>query len=362
MSSLKISIVLFSLGVILILNSSCQKEIKCENCVVNPPAGANKSPIANAGPDQTIFFPIDSVILDGSSSFDPDGAIRSFEWIKISGPASFAINNAAIARTVVKNLAAGAYQFELKVTDNGGLAAKDTLQVMVSNSGQPNRPPVANAGADQTITLPTNTVTLNGSGSTDQDNNITNYSWTKISGPASFNIINSNAVQTQITNLAEGTYQFELKVTDAGGLFARDTIMVTVAPVPTHQQIGNLIFYFPDPTGANDYINMSFSPTLTLVIVRIVNFSDGHIEGIWCNSCAPRCPISTDYNADKETFTSFTLPPGTYSWTAETVITNFNGFPGITPELRQFMATPHTTQGTVTILPNDDCVLKKLIF
>ena len=61
-----------------------------------------------------------------------------------------------------------------------------------------NRPPVADAGADQTITLPTNTVNLDGSGSTDPDNNITGYAWTKISGPSTFNIVNANVVQTQV--------------------------------------------------------------------------------------------------------------------------------------------------------------------
>jgi hypothetical protein len=37
-------------------------------------------------------------------------------------------------------------------------------------------------------------------------------------------------MQTQITNLAEGVYQFELKVTDVGGLFSKDTIRITVNP------------------------------------------------------------------------------------------------------------------------------------
>jgi K319L-like, PKD domain/WD40-like Beta Propeller Repeat len=91
-----------------------------------------------------------------------------------------------------------------------------------------NRPPVANAGADQVITLPSNSVNLNGSASTDPNNNISSYLWTKISGPSSFNIADANAVQTQVTNLVEGVYQFELKVTDAGGLFDKDITQVTV--------------------------------------------------------------------------------------------------------------------------------------
>lgn len=91
-----------------------------------------------------------------------------------------------------------------------------------------NHPPVANAGNDQTIILPANTVTIDGNASTDPDHDITGYLWTKISGPSSFNLINAAAAQTQITSLVEGTYRIELRVNDATGLSARDTIQINV--------------------------------------------------------------------------------------------------------------------------------------
>ena len=91
-----------------------------------------------------------------------------------------------------------------------------------------NRPPIANAGHDQTISLPGYSLKLDGSSSSDPDNNIINYSWRSISGPFSFTITNSNTVKTQVTNLAEGIYEFELKVTDADGLFDIDTVKVAV--------------------------------------------------------------------------------------------------------------------------------------
>jgi hypothetical protein len=91
-----------------------------------------------------------------------------------------------------------------------------------------NRQPIANAGSDQVITLPTDSVLLNGSSSSDPDGMISSYLWTKISGPLSFNIVNSTAVQTQVTNLAAGIYEFELKVVDAGGLFSKVIVRVTV--------------------------------------------------------------------------------------------------------------------------------------
>lgn len=210
----------------IILFVSCKKETSCEGCATKN----NKPPIAIAGPDQVITLPTDSVSLDGSLSSDSDGMISSYLWTKISGPASFTIPNSSTAITIAKNLVTGVYQFELKVTDDGGLSTKDTMRVIVDAVVTTNHPPTANAGADQTITLPTNTVTLNGSSSTDLENNITVYAWTKILGPSSFNITNANTVQAQVTNLVQGVYQFELKVTDAGGLFSKDTAQLIVYP------------------------------------------------------------------------------------------------------------------------------------
>src|SRR4029079_2018924 len=99
------------------------------------------------------------------------------------------ITNATSAATTVTAMVQGTYKFELKVTDNNGAVGKDTIQVIVNAA--PNVAPTANAGPDQTITLPTNSVSLSGSG-TDPDGSISSYSWTKISGPTA-TITNANA-------------------------------------------------------------------------------------------------------------------------------------------------------------------------
>lgn len=96
------------------------------------------------------------------------------------------------------------------------------------NATAVNTPPVANAGTDQTITLTTNETNLNGSKSTDADNNITSYTWTKISGPSTVTIADSTEVSTGVTEFMQGTYEFELKVTDAYGLFSKDTVVILV--------------------------------------------------------------------------------------------------------------------------------------
>ncbi len=115
---------------------SCQKELSCENCIDhNQPAtalaGPDKPPIARAGPDLTITLPINSVMLDGSKSSDPDGKISGWQWTKISGPSSSNITNANVAQTSVIDLVQGVYLFELKVTDTGALSGRDTIQVTV---------------------------------------------------------------------------------------------------------------------------------------------------------------------------------------------------------------------------------------
>lgn len=211
-------------GVIILV--SCKKDDTCQGC-----SGTNKAPIVNAGADQTITLPTDSVLLDGSASTDPDGTIVEWEWKKISGPASFTFFYATISKPVVKNLQAGIYFFELMVKDNDGLSTKDTIQIIVTDVVQPNRPPITYAGPDQMILASTGWVFLSGIGSSDPDNNISSYLWTKISGPASFNIFNVNEIQTPALNLVVGTYQFVLKATDAGGLFDTDTVQIIVHPI-----------------------------------------------------------------------------------------------------------------------------------
>src|SRR5204862_354977 len=187
-------------------------------------AAANQSPTANAGVDITITLPINNVLLNGSGS-DADGTIASYQWTKISGPSQYSIVSATQAQTTVNNLSQGAYQFVLTVTDNQGAARKDTVNVTVNAAA--NQSPTANAGPDINITLPTNNVTLNGSGS-DADGTIASYQWTKILGPSQYSIGSATQAQTTVNNLSQGAYQFVLTVTDNQGAAGKDTVIVTV--------------------------------------------------------------------------------------------------------------------------------------
>ena len=187
-------------------------------------AAANLTPTANAGADKTSTLPTNTISLAGSGA-DKDGTIASYLWTKISGPSAFNIVNSASPATDVSGLVQGVYTFELKVTDDKGATATSRLKVTVNAA--PNLTPTANAGADRTITLPTNTISLAGSGA-DKDGTIASYLWTKISGPSAFNIVNSASPVTDVSGLVQGVYTFELKVTDNDAAVGKDTVQINV--------------------------------------------------------------------------------------------------------------------------------------
>jgi hypothetical protein len=92
-----------------------------------------------------------------------------------------------------------------------------------------NSPPVANAGDDQTVAVDS-TVTLDGSDSADPDSDIVSYQWSQIDGPT-ITLTDANIALAHFTvTVAVGsTLTFELTVTDATGLQAIDTCVITVS-------------------------------------------------------------------------------------------------------------------------------------
>jgi Malectin domain len=115
--------------------------------------------------------------------------------------------------------------FSALVSDGGKDRPKiSAIEILTATSA--NQQPLANAGADKVITLPTSTVSLTGSG-TDADGTITGYAWTKISGSGT--IAFPNSATTNITGLTQGTSVFQLIVTDnQGATSAADLVNVTV--------------------------------------------------------------------------------------------------------------------------------------
>ncbi len=240
---------------------------------------ANVLPVANAGPDQTITAPSNSVNLDGSSSYDPDGTIKDYSWVMVSGPGPVTIGNANTANPTVNDLIPGGYIFKLTVTDNVGATNTDQVNITVNPEPTvPNQAPVANAGNNQTITAPVSSVVFDGSRSFDPDGTIVNFFWSQVSGPSNSVFSNNEIIIPTVSNLIlPGTYVFQLMVTDNSGASGIDQVTVTV-------NAGDTINNPPvNPPPANDSVSKDQfivfpSPAHNLINARITDSLNGTIR------------------------------------------------------------------------------------
>ncbi len=177
-------------------------------------------PASNAGPNQNIST--SSTTLNGSSSI---GA-TSYSWTRISGPNSPTIATPTTVSTNITGMITGTYVFQLAINGGSAPPLTSTVTVVVNIPA----PPVAVAGANQTIGLPTSSVALDGSGSTGA---ITTWAWTLVSAPATATpvIATPTSVTTNITALSvAGTYVFRLSVN--GGVSTSNVTITVNPPIP----------------------------------------------------------------------------------------------------------------------------------
>jgi VCBS repeat-containing protein len=140
-------------------------------------------------------------------------------------------------------------KFRIKVFDASGVlydnqpgAADDADATMVLGEGSivihrgntsTNRPPIANAGPDQTVT-PSTAVALDGSASSDPDGDAITYAWTLITWPAgsAATVLGATTVAPHFTADLPGTYVVALVVSDGISDSAPDEVVVTATNTP----------------------------------------------------------------------------------------------------------------------------------
>lgn len=207
-----------------------------------PDSKVNKAPVVDAGHDRTITLPANAVTIDGRAN-DADGKIISFHWSKISGGYA-RLHQTNRARLVASLLKEGTYVFRLTVKDNKGAASSDDIEVIVKRHRRDNKPdkpkeakprdnnsgknsiPVVYAGPDRVITLPTNSITINGQ-ATDKDGEIVSYEWAKTYGRRA-SLGGANTSTVNISNLERGIYIFRLRAIDNDGAIRDDYFKITV--------------------------------------------------------------------------------------------------------------------------------------
>ncbi len=234
----------------------------------------NLAPVVSAGANQTIAIP-SSVRLLGSVTDDglpnPPGT-TTVTWSKVSGPAevTFADANSAVTTATFADI--GTFVLRLTGSD-GALQSTSDVTITVMENGAP----IVNAGANQSITLPsaaqlTGTVTDDGFPIPAQ---ITS-TWTKMSGPGTVTFLNPNSPATTASFSGAGTYLLRLTATD-GALQSTDEVTITVqdgTTQPLHiETVGITV------TGQNPTLEFSFKTTP--FVSYTIQYRDNLAGGTW---------------------------------------------------------------------------------
>jgi Predicted peptidase len=266
-----------------------------------PPPPPTSKIVVNAGANQVITLPTSSVTLSGSAT-DSGSTINAYQWTLVSGPSTnVTFSNAGAAQTTVNGLMQGTYIFQLRATDALGTTATASTQIIV-NAAPANKPPVVSAGSNQSITLPTNSVTLTGTAS-DPDGSVASTTWSQVSGPNTATIASPAQLQTNITGLIQGSYVFQLLAKDNAGATTTATATVTVNAAVV---------------GSKITVNAGSNQTITLPVSSVTLTGSASDSGSTISTYAwsqVSGPAQASFNSPAASSTSATgLVQGTYTF------------------------------------------------
>jgi hypothetical protein len=232
----------------------------------------NEPPTADAGSGQTVH-PGDSIILDGSNSFDPDEHYPlTYFWTIVEKPADSqaVLIGADQVSTSITIDTVGDFLIRLQVTDALGLTSAPS-EILLSTV---NAPPVAFAGDDLEVTLIGTQVTLDGSQSWDPENDNLYYSWSFTQKPygSTVSLSGVNTANPGFVPDLYGAYHLILTVSDPWGASGTDDVIVSfdnIAPVADAGDnqsgiVGNVIYF--DGSSSFDANGDSVTYSWTVVV------------------------------------------------------------------------------------------------
>ena len=225
------------------------------------PQPQNTPPTADAGADQNVATNT-VVTLDGTGSSDADGDLLSYQWslTSVSSGSNAVLDDASLASPSFTVDLDGTYVAQLIVSDGTISSSADTITIIAATA---NSAPIADAGADQNVTAAT-IVTLDGSGSSDADNDGLSYSWTFVSIPSGSSASFDNAIVFNPSFTADlaGTYVIGLVVSDGIVDSSQDTVQIEVIQprVVLFRMVGSVF----NPTF--DEVPLPYSSTSSIVV------------------------------------------------------------------------------------------------
>jgi hypothetical protein len=184
----------------------------------NPPV---IDPIGNktVAEGELLEFTVNATDADGPSPL-------AYSASDLPAGASFNTVNRIFSWTPSYTQAGGYTDVHFEVTD-GMNSTYENITITVPNVDQP---PQADAGSDQEVSV-NDQVTLNGSNSSDSDNDVLTYTWTQTSGPAV--VLSGNTTATpSFTPTVANTYIFSLVVNDGTVDSDPDSVTIIVKQWP----------------------------------------------------------------------------------------------------------------------------------
>ncbi|MBY0504305.1 MAG: PKD domain-containing protein [Bryobacteraceae bacterium] len=211
---------------------------------------AIQPPTANPGPNQSVQQ--GATVSLTASGTDPQNQPLTYTW----SFASRAANSAAVLTNPTTAtptfIADKPGTFVLQLIANNGFLNSTPVTMQVTTTGTA---PVANAGAAQNVNLGS-VVTLNGTASSDADNDPLTYSWSLTSVPANSTAVLTGPTSARPTFVADrlGTYVAQLIVND--GFYNSAPVTVTI-------QAGATLTFDPTSLTFDDRGPGSFTLTLS---------------------------------------------------------------------------------------------------
>ncbi len=192
----------------------------------------NIPPVADAGPDQNVITG-QLATLNGSESYDPEGAMITFHWTFLKVPEGSSVTDDSLsdinsAKPQFTPDVNGMYLLQMIVNDGTLDSLPDEV---VIHATTPNVPPNANAGPDQNVYVG-KSVQLDGSMSNDPDHGPQplSYLWEFVTKPANSlltdnGITGRNTANPTFIPDVNGLYVLRLIVND-GELSSEDTVHI----------------------------------------------------------------------------------------------------------------------------------------
>lgn len=219
------------LSAFLVFLPACGDDSNSSNTTDQPTLPINEAPVADAGIDQNVEVG-SFVILDGSDSIDKDQDLLTYKWMIVEKPTTSkaTLSDALTVNPTIKADVEGRYVLSLIVNDGktDSQASTVTINAVVGNTAPV--PVISKVSENVKVG---NKVVLDGSLSTDSDNDSLSYMWTIESKPFDSTAQLSMAMSPNLSIIFDklGSYTIGLAVSDGQITSEKTTIKVDVVAV-----------------------------------------------------------------------------------------------------------------------------------